>query len=204
MSILAIIPARKNSYRLKNKNLLKISKLSLVEISIKLAKNIKEIDDIIVSTDSNIIKKISEKEKVLCPWLRPKSLSGSKISSEKVVMHALKWYEKNIKKVKTIILLQPTSPLRKIFFLKKAINIFKKKKMKSLYSVYPYFYAKKFMTDGSLYIIKVDYFKKYQNLSTLNSQTIESNSLISSLDVNNYQDYMLAKFFAKKYSIKNV
>ena len=56
-SILAIIPARGGSKGIKNKNLKKISKISLVGRAILFAKKNKEIDEIFVSTDSQIIKR---------------------------------------------------------------------------------------------------------------------------------------------------
>ena len=49
--ILLIIPARKGSIGLKNKNLLKIGGKSLVEWSMEAAK-VKKIDKILVTTDS--------------------------------------------------------------------------------------------------------------------------------------------------------
>ena len=52
----AIIPARSGSKRLKNKNLLKVGKISLVGHAIKIAKNTKGINRIFVSTDSTKIK----------------------------------------------------------------------------------------------------------------------------------------------------
>ena len=46
------------------------------------------------------------------PGLRPKKLSTSKATSESVILHALKWYEKKNSIVDFVILLQPTSPYR--------------------------------------------------------------------------------------------
>lgn len=50
--ILAIIPARKNSKRLKNKNLLLFNKKPLIHWTIKSALKSKKIDTIVVSSDS--------------------------------------------------------------------------------------------------------------------------------------------------------
>ena len=55
MKILAVITARKNSKRLPKKNKIKLGKLPLFVWSIKAAKNIKEISDILVSTDDKDI-----------------------------------------------------------------------------------------------------------------------------------------------------
>ena len=113
--ILALILARKNSKRLKNKNVYKLGNKPLVTwtFNILKKKNIRRLfTDIIVSTDSNKIKKLSENYKFLSPWIRPKNLSGQFISSESSAINALKWYEKNIKKVDAIFLFQPKTPFR--------------------------------------------------------------------------------------------
>ena len=63
MSNIIIIPARSGSKRLKNKNLLKLNNLSLVERAIIFSKKIKHIDKIIVSSNNIKIlnyKKINE------------------------------------------------------------------------------------------------------------------------------------------------
>ena len=63
MSILAIIPARKGSKQLPKKNLAKLGGKSLVEIAINVAKDVKQIDNILVSSDCEEILKIAKKKK---------------------------------------------------------------------------------------------------------------------------------------------
>ena len=61
--ITAIIPVRKNSKRLKNKNFLPfIKKKSLLELKIDQLKKVKYIDRIVVSSDSLKAKKIAIKK----------------------------------------------------------------------------------------------------------------------------------------------
>jgi CMP-N-acetylneuraminic acid synthetase len=63
--ITAIIPVRKNSVRLKNKNFLPFFKnKSLLEIKIDQLKKIKYINQIVVSSDSMRAKKIATKNKI--------------------------------------------------------------------------------------------------------------------------------------------
>ena len=63
--IVAIIPIRKNSRRIKNKNFINFFKgNSLLEIKIKQLKKINKIDKIIVSSDSLLARKIAYKYNV--------------------------------------------------------------------------------------------------------------------------------------------
>ena len=56
--ILCIIPARSGSKRIKNKNLLKLSKKTLVELAYNVAKKSNVCDFIYVSTDKKKLQKI--------------------------------------------------------------------------------------------------------------------------------------------------
>lgn len=133
--LVVFIPARKNSKRLKNKNILKLGSKNLVERTINFAKKLVKNDCIFLSTDSEIIKKIGHQNKIIVPWLRPKHLSNDKASSEKVVLHALKWYEKKIDKTKGILLLQPTTPFRSLKFFKTTIKKFLKNSKKNFVTI---------------------------------------------------------------------
>jgi len=64
MKILAIIPAKTDSKRLPNKNLQKINNKTLVEYSIDYAKQSKYNPRIIVSSESDVVKNITEKNNV--------------------------------------------------------------------------------------------------------------------------------------------
>ena len=60
--LLAIVPVRAKSQRVKNKNIKKFANSNLLEIKLKLLKKIKDIDEIVVSSDSvkmlNVAKKL--------------------------------------------------------------------------------------------------------------------------------------------------
>lgn len=63
-NITAIIPVRKNSVRLKNKNFINfVNKKSLLEIKIDQLKKVKYIDNIVVSSDSLKAKVIAKKKR---------------------------------------------------------------------------------------------------------------------------------------------
>ena len=128
MKLLAIITARKNSKRLKNKNKKILGHKPLISWTIDFAKRIKKFQDILITTDDEEILNIAKKKKILAPWLRPKKISLNNTSSYSTVAHALKWYENQISKVDCICLLQPTSPFRSKKNLFEAIKIFEQTK----------------------------------------------------------------------------
>lgn len=116
--IVAFIPARKGSKRLKNKNLLKINGLHLFQHSIEIAKKSKYIDDIIVSTDSAEILKLAHQSGCVANELRPDYLSDD---NSRIIDAML--YELNMlnNKYDAIVLLQPTYPYRTTEMLDQAI-----------------------------------------------------------------------------------
>ena len=111
--ILAIIPARGGSKGLPNKNIKLLLDKPLIAWTIEQAKNSKFIDEIHVSTDSPNIAKISEEYGIKVPSLRPENLAQDNSSSADVVDYIIKKYEEQNQFFDYIILLQPTSPLRK-------------------------------------------------------------------------------------------
>ena len=125
--ILAIIPARYGSKSVKNKNMKFLGNKPLIYYSIKQALNSKVFCNVLVSTDNKSIAEYSKKCGAIVPFLRPKNISGD-VPTEKVLIHATKWYIKNVSNIDGITCLQPTSPFRKISSIKKCVDIFKKKK----------------------------------------------------------------------------
>ncbi len=128
-NLLTIILARKGSRRILKKNLRKIGKDSLSEITIKFAVKLKKYSNIVISTDDLRIIKIAKKYDIIVPGLRPKHLSGRYSSSLNVVKYVINWYEKEFKtKIDGIILLQPTSPFRSLSLIVKSLRSFKRTK----------------------------------------------------------------------------
>ena len=71
---LCVIPARSGSLRLKNKNIKIFKKKPLIYYSIKTAIDSKLFDKVIVSTNSEKIKKIALKYGAEVPFLRKKKI----------------------------------------------------------------------------------------------------------------------------------
>ena len=111
IKILCIITARKNSKGIKNKNLQKINNKELIFYPIKAALNSKLINDVVVSTDSLKIAKISRKYGAKVPFIRPKKFARDNSPSHQAIIHCILHLQKNDKFYDYIVLLEPTSPL---------------------------------------------------------------------------------------------
>lgn len=134
-NILAIIPARGGSKRLPGKNMLPLAGKPLIAWTIEAAKKSKYIKTVCVSTDCEELKEIALKWGAEVPFIRPTELATDTANSVDVALHALEWYEKKKVSYDTVILLQPTSPLRDFGDINKAIEMFIRKNANSVTSV---------------------------------------------------------------------
>jgi CMP-N,N'-diacetyllegionaminic acid synthase len=127
MKILGIIPARKGSITIPNKNLYPICGVPMIEYTIGAAKASK-LDDVIISTDYD--KKIFEEE--IFVLKRPKHLADKNAKMIDVIKHVAEHLEYD-----AYMILQPTSPLRLMDDIDDAIDRFlAEDNPKSLYSGY--------------------------------------------------------------------
>lgn len=208
MKILAIIPARKGSNRIRFKNRKILGKKMLIEYTIDIAKKCSQFCDIFVTTDDQQIIDIAKKKNVLVPWLRPARLSLSKTSSYASVRHTVSWYESEIQKIDAIILLQPTSPFRTKKNILEAISFFKSDKKKnsilsvSLVKVEDSLRRKKkiniYKPNGSIFIITKKEFYKKKSFINNNTRPFVINNLKESLDIDYPEDFNKAKKYLKK------
>jgi CMP-N,N'-diacetyllegionaminic acid synthase len=122
--ILALIPARSGSKRIKNKNLKLLCGKPLVYYSIKYAlDNQSLIDRIFVSTDSRKISNYSNKiSKNISPVLRPSKLSRDNSSDLGYVVHALDYLKKKENAFDFVIILRPTTPFRQKKLIRNCIQ----------------------------------------------------------------------------------
>lgn len=126
MKILGIITARKNSKRLKGKNVKILGSKPLIQYTFDIIKKVKFLNDVMITTDDEIALELAKKNSILAPWLRPSKYSKSSTSSFVTAKHAYTWYNKHKKKVDAIALFQPTSPFRKLKTVNDAFKEFKK------------------------------------------------------------------------------
>lgn len=134
MKVLAVIPARGGSKRLPRKNILDLCGKPLIKWTIDAALDCKEIDTIVVSTDSHEIANIAISCGVEVPFLRREELSTDTASSIDVVLDVIDYYESKNCKYDAVMLLQPTSPLRTAIDIQRAIALFREKNASAVIS----------------------------------------------------------------------
>ena len=133
MTTIAIIPARRGSKGLPNKNILKLSGIPLIAHTIIAAKKSDCFKRIIVSSDCDEICNIAEKYGALSVK-RPSEISGDNALTVDAVIHACNFFK--CKSNDIVVLLQPTSPMRTCDDIKQSITLFNsKKKIASVISV---------------------------------------------------------------------
>lgn len=164
--IIAIIPARSGSKGLKDKNIKELSGKPLIAYTIEAAKNADIFDEIFVSTDSEKYAEISRQYGASTPFLRSSENSDDKASSWDVVREVLNKLDEQFD---IVVLLQPTSPLRKSDDIKGAIELFFKKDADTVVSVcetpHPIFWCNTLNDDCSMKnFIKKEYQKPRQQL----------------------------------------
>lgn len=113
LKILAIITARGGSKGLPGKNIKEMNGKPLLAWTIEQAKTSKYLDEIFVSTDSEDIAEVSNNYGVDVQELRPKYLATDDASSIDVIEYTIELLRKKGKCFDYLILLEPTSPLRK-------------------------------------------------------------------------------------------
>lgn len=122
--MLVIIPARGGSKGVPKKNIKILNGKPLIQYAIDSARNIFKDENILVTTDDQEIRKIVENIGLEVPFLRPPHLSNDSSGMHEVLLHAVEFMEKRGHSYESILLLQPTSPLRTSQHILEAIEVF--------------------------------------------------------------------------------
>lgn len=129
--VLGLIPARGGSKGLTRKNMKMICGKPLIAWTIEAGLNSKYISDVVVSTDDDEIAITAKAHGALVPFTRPSCLANDDSLRNEVVDHALR----QLDGYDYVILLQPTSPLRKSQHIDDAFSLIVKEKLESCVSV---------------------------------------------------------------------
>ena len=124
IEIFALIPARSGSKRVPQKNIRELGGVPLVEHTIKEAIKSKYIADILLSSDDDRVIQIGRKYPEVITLMRPADLAGDAIRNIDVMRHAVEYSEATYKKkYDVLLLLQPTSPFRKLKHIDAALQM---------------------------------------------------------------------------------
>jgi CMP-N,N'-diacetyllegionaminic acid synthase len=154
-NVVAIIPARGGSKGIPGKNTKLFCSIPLIGLSILQAVKTSEIDEIYVTSDSDEILNIA-KEFGAKTIKRPASISGDTATSESAIKHALGEIGSS---QEAVLMLQPTSPLRKPYDLSNAVKQFRDDGLDSGFSgaVLEDFLTWKINDTGTLESVNYDY-----------------------------------------------
>ena len=111
--VLAVVTARGGSKGLPGKNIKVLNGLPLIGWTLNQLKNSKYVDEVYVSTDSGEIADVSREFGFPVPDLRPGYLADDAASSMDVLLYTIKVLEEQGKIFDYVMLVEPTSPLRK-------------------------------------------------------------------------------------------
>ncbi len=121
--VLAVVPARGGSRGIPLKNLRPVLGVPIVARVGQVVTEVPEIDRTVVSTDHEEIARVAEEAGILAPFRRPPELSGDRIGDAEVLRHALSEMERlDGVTYDIVVMLQPTSPLRRPGHVSAAIN----------------------------------------------------------------------------------
>lgn len=215
MKVLAIIPARKGSKGVRNKNFLKIGKHTLLEHSCIFSKKLSFLKKTIISSDSEIAQVTARKFDIDFSK-RPKKLAGDHALMIDLIKYEIK---KNIK-FTHVLILQPTCPFRQIKYFFDAYKKLKKKVIDTAITVHkldnhpsrmiikkgnfykPYdknFNFKNrqnlkevFLRSGSMYFFETQNIKKYGSIFGKKVYGYEVKNKYS-INIDNKKDFQIAK-----------
>jgi CMP-N,N'-diacetyllegionaminic acid synthase len=112
--VLAVVPARGGSKGIPLKNLRTIKGRSLIAWVAEVIRDVSEIDRAVISTDHTGIAAAAQEVGLAAPFLRPEALAGDFIGDVDVLNHALLATEGlDNTQYDVVVMLQPTSPLRR-------------------------------------------------------------------------------------------
>ena len=124
-SVLALVPARSGSKAIKDKNVFPLAGHPLVGWSIAAARRSALVDRVLLSTDSVAYAAVGETYGAEVPFLRPETLATDDAVDNGYVEHALDWLAENGGEPDLIVLLRPTSPLRRPEVIDEAVETFR-------------------------------------------------------------------------------
>jgi CMP-N-acetylneuraminic acid synthetase len=131
---IGIVPARGGSKRLPGKNIKMCAGKPLLAWTAHVARA-SRLERVILSTDDNAIAEVGRNCGLEIPFLRPPELAADETPMLPVIAHLLEWLTRTSGEPSSIVLLQPTSPLRLPRHIDEAIELLEKSGAETVVSV---------------------------------------------------------------------
>lgn len=152
-TVLALITARGGSKGIPGKNIAPLGGKPLIAWSIEAARRSRHVSRVVVSTDDEEIARVSRAWGAEVPFMRPRELALDHSPHIPVILHAVEWMELHGQcRPEYVLLLQPTSPLRRSEDIDAAVELIRERGVDSVIGVgeaasHPYL-AKRIREDG--------------------------------------------------------
>lgn len=133
--VLGIVPARGGSKGVPGKNVRPLAGRTLLEYTARAARESGVLDRVILSTDSPEIADTGRRAGLDVPFMRPVTLASDDTPMLPVIQHALESLARDGWSPDMIVLLQPTSPLRRPDHIRAAVTTLRDTKADSVVTV---------------------------------------------------------------------
>lgn len=135
MNVLGVVPARGGSKAVPGKNLVSIGGRPLLAYTAEAAHASRRLTRVIVSTDDTAIAEAARALGLEVPFLRPADLAADDTPMLPVLQHAARELARGGFAADAVVLLQPTSPLRRAEHIDRAIDLLESTGADSVVSV---------------------------------------------------------------------
>src|SRR4051812_41980936 len=133
--VLGLVPARGGSKGVPGKNIRPLAGRPLLEYTARVAQASGVIDRLVLSTDSSDIGDVGRRAGLEVPFLRPAALAADDTPMLPVVRHALDALAERGWTPEILVILQPTSPLRRAEHIRDAVTMLREREADSVVSV---------------------------------------------------------------------
>jgi CMP-N,N'-diacetyllegionaminic acid synthase len=124
LEILGLLPARGGSKSIPRKNLALLAGKPLLAYTCEAANASRYHLRTVLNTDDDAIAAVGREYGIEVPFMRPANLAQDETSMIDVLMHSMKWFKENQNySPEIIVLLQPTSPLRRAEHIDAGIDL---------------------------------------------------------------------------------
>jgi CMP-N-acetylneuraminic acid synthetase len=121
--VLGIIPARGGSKGILGKSLVDLAGRPLIAYTLDAARRSVALERYVVSTDDVRIAAFAREQCVEVPFIRPAGLAADDTPMQPVVMHAMAEMDRLGFRAEAVMVLQPTSPLRRAEHIDAAVEV---------------------------------------------------------------------------------